>query len=339
MPALACPSCDTTQEVPEDFIPEDGTTIRCPDCGSSFKALPSGLTALAGDSSSEEQKDEEGTDVPYISGEDTAEEEERTSPRRDDPAVEGRLINELPSEINRPVTLASGRYALNENVHVGKEGSLRLKPGTSITGEQTLFVAEGPVHILGKPDEKVRFLQCGIALKGPHVDGSVVECTVFSGGVGGRGDGGRGFPEHAGGVTLMNTAPASVEIKNCKFEENSSPEQGGGILASHAQLALKDCAIVGNESSKGGGLKCEGDSQVAVVSCTFERNDCYEGSYVGGVGGGIACWRSSLEVKETTFRKNTSDQGGGAIFADSESKFSKQQNVFAENEPDNINRG
>ncbi|MBI5091798.1 MAG: hypothetical protein HZB26_05060 [Candidatus Hydrogenedentes bacterium] len=108
------------------------------------------------------------------------------------------------------------------------------------------------------------------------------------------------------GAALSIGGAASPAVSHCIFTRNSSDFQGNAVsLASPAPTALTNCVFVGNTgtgSHGGGALIIEYGSPV-VANCLFAGNRA----------GAITSSDASPVIVNSTFDRNVSDAGAGAI--------------------------
>lgn len=118
-----------------------------------------------------------------------------------------------------------------------------------------------------------------------------------------------------------------LTTRDCVFDNNFAPDQGGAIHNDGATLLVQNCQFYDNESDQGGAISNE--AGVAVIEDSlFEANQGTSGTF-GGDGGAIYSEGTNylndlLTVRRTIFRNNQggdsntssgSGGNGGAIFA------------------------
>jgi len=161
-----------------------------------------------------------------------------------------------------------------------------------------------------------------------------------------------------GGLSVRNSSSAVLE--NCSITDNQSSLDGGGIYCdSNVSLEISTSDIKQNISNCGGGIYCHygsslfieystisqnvsyssgggiwgsGQSSVTVTDCSIVRNGAYP-SGVGG-GGGIACWRTVLEMSRCFLVENGTIGNGGAVYCRSYSNPSIVNCTFSDNAAD-----
>lgn len=94
--------------------------------------------------------------------------------------------------------------------------------------------------------------------------------------------------------------------------------------AGDTNVLLKDLTIEKNEGKQGGGVHIENSQNVTIDHCTIQGN-------TGTRGGGIYTEHSTVEVKDSTFEKNTATDDGGAIAATQNSSLTVRNSKVLEN--------
>ena len=94
--------------------------------------------------------------------------------------------------------------------------------------------------------------------------------------------------------------------------------------AGDTNVLLKDLVIEENKGKQGGGVHIENSQNVTIDHCTIQGN-------TGTRGGGIYTERSTVEVKDSTFEKNTATDDGGAIAATQNSSLTVRNSKVLEN--------
>lgn len=94
--------------------------------------------------------------------------------------------------------------------------------------------------------------------------------------------------------------------------------------AGDTNVLLKDLTIEDNKGTQGGGVHIENSQNVTIDHCTIQGN-------TGTRGGGIYTEHSTVEVKDSTFEKNTATDDGGAIAATQNSSLTVRNSKVLEN--------
>lgn len=112
------------------------------------------------------------------------------------------------------------------------------------------------------------------------------------------------------GVTIKDAGDTNVLLKDLTIEKNKG-KQGGGVHIENSQnVTIDHCTIQGNTGTRGGGIYTE-HSTVEVKDSTFEKNTAVMN------GGAIAATQnSSLTVRNSKVLKNTSGDKAGGILAE-----------------------
>lgn len=122
----------------------------------------------------------------------------------------------------------------------------------------------------------------------------------------------------------------AVEKKEKKVEIVGGTITGGtdsGVTikdAGDTNVLLKDLTIEKNKGKQGGGVHIENSQNVTIDHCTIQGN-------TGTRGGGIYTEHSTVEVKDSTFEKNTATDDGGAIAATQNSSLTVRNSKVLEN--------
>ena len=97
--------------------------------------------------------------------------------------------------------------------------------------------------------------------------------------------------------------------------------------AGDTNVLLKDLTIEKNKGKQGGGVHIENSQNVTIDHCTIQGN-------TGTRGGGIYTEHSTVEVKDSTFEKNTATDDGGAIAATQNSSLTVRNSKVLEKAAD-----
>ena len=115
-----------------------------------------------------------------------------------------------------------------------------------------------------------------------------------------------------GAVSLMRTGSSFID---CEFSANSAIKGGGGIDCTYeASPLIKDSRFTANGAAYGGAVSCRSGSNPVITDSAFL------GNHSGGdfaLGGAVMAFRESSPVlARCTFGENSADHGG-ALFLDS----------------------
>ena len=135
--------------------------------------------------------------------------------------------------------------------------------------------------------------------------------TICNGGGGGNGT----------GIWCQGASPT---IRDCVFTGCHAWTAGGGLCVdSAASILLEDVVFRSNSSNGlGAGAHFTRVSDIVLVRCTFEGN--YAIPPAGGQGGGLSCWRSTIEMTDCAFVSNSASyQGSGARICLSEATLTR----------------
>ncbi|MCH7226053.1 choice-of-anchor Q domain-containing protein [Haloferula sp. A504] len=151
----------------------------------------------------------------------------------------------------------------------------------------------------------------------------------------GNGEGGT-FPDNVG-AGLVCEPNGSPTIRNCIFDDNHSPNLGGGIYIAwdpgKGSPSFTDC-VFSNNSARSGGAAFNQTPDATFLRCTFSGNntendgaavynqdstsfftDCdFEDNVAGRQAGAIFNEDSDLTFTGCDFRRNTAPFNGGAVF-------------------------
>jgi predicted outer membrane repeat protein len=111
------------------------------------------------------------------------------------------------------------------------------------------------------------------------------------------------------GGGIANQGNGTLLVRDCIFQENTSTAWGGGGIFANGDVELTRCILFdnlgGGGSAKGGGLAVIGNVQV--------NDSLIDDNYSNGSGGGIYLAGGNLTVSNTTIRNNRTVGDGGGI--------------------------
>lgn len=117
---------------------------------------------------------------------------------------------------------------------------------------------------------------------------------------------------------------ASLSVQNSTFDDNYAFRNGGGIFANEdSVITVEGSVFTYNQADSGGGLYLELSTTVDIATSEIANN------MVSNEGGGIYN-RETLNISDTTVRMNDAD-GGGGLYAGSNSQVSVKRSTFFEN--------
>ncbi|MEL6499177.1 MAG: choice-of-anchor Q domain-containing protein [Planctomycetota bacterium] len=169
--------------------------------------------------------------------------------------------------------------------------------------------------------------------------------------------------EDTGGLFFSDVSDAVV--RDCDFVRNLCPGSGGALRYSNADGTVIDSRFVENEASQAGALLAAGTCDVEVYNCVFTENSAladgdgnfrggaiaangggaseasitifnslFDGNIASGAGAIDANTASNIDVINSTFINNVSDEFGSAIWKTSGTADARVFNsVFSDNVP------
>lgn len=115
----------------------------------------------------------------------------------------------------------------------------------------------------------------------------------------------------APGILCQNASPV---IQNCKFVDCSNSGSGGAVYCVGSNAAISGNIFKNNSAASGGALAVSSGSNLTVSRNLFIYNHATQN---GGAVADLSTYGSTLFIRYCTFYQNTSDQFGGALFAQS----------------------
>ena len=111
----------------------------------------------------------------------------------------------------------------------------------------------------------------------------------------------------------MHNDGTIIRILNCRFENNSSGDSGGGASNySETDIELANCIFVGNSARRGGGI-FNNFSSPTLINCVFFRNDALQ------LGAAICSWNwegyycNPKLINCTLFANRSKETTGGIV--------------------------
>ena len=133
--------------------------------------------------------------------------------------------------------------------------------------------------------------------------------------------------ENGANSTSLLLTSATVSMKKCRFQQNSSPT-GGAISMSGSNVTFTDSIFVANTAANGGVMELRDDSVVSIQSCRFFANRV---SQRGGVLLGI---KSRLIVADSLLENNSANTTGGCVSLKGPSNLTMSSTVMMNNTAD-----
>jgi hypothetical protein len=193
-------------------------------------------------------------------------------------------------------TLAGSPYVVVCNVTAG---GLTIQPGVQVIFQSNyVFEVEGQLTAVGTAAAPIVFTGTNGGWQGiyfydaPPPASLLAYCSISN--------------AVNSGIRITNT---SVVISNCLIASNTSPANGGGILAVTAanNLVLQNCTLINNTCGFSGGGICAliGTNTLTMTECVVSNNFANPSKNVGTYyGGGVYVSGNSL-LKNCVVRDNT----------------------------------
>ena len=112
--------------------------------------------------------------------------------------------------------------------------------------------------------------------------------------------------ENGGGAMFIDDN-ASVSFLHCKFLNNHSGDDGGAIFNKGGTLSVKNCNFENNSGSESGGAIAN-QKQLDIFKSVFKENKSHNGGAIYNY------YHSTLTLRYSKFRNNSSDMFAGAIY-------------------------
>ena len=158
-----------------------------------------------------------------------------------------------------------------------------------------------------------------------NTPGSFVNCTFERNSVESR------LQRNGYGGSLCAVTNSHLTVHHCLFEKNTANHQGCATYIQESHINIKQCLFKENTANYSGGAVFIHKTRGSFVNCTFERTSAESRSQSNGFGGSVCAeTKSYLTVHHCLFKKNTSNDQGGAIFI-LESHINIKQCLFKEN--------
>jgi len=218
----------------------------------------------------------------------------------------------LSGDIGQDDVVGSGLgWYLNWNIHTANAGHVVRAEGVGTDAVLDGFTVEngalGPTGTIAGDE-----LMFGSGLYAVNADPTIRHCTfrhneaAFASG---------------GGVYLLDS---NAVLEDCRFLENYAHLGNGAGLMSYGTSRpviarcefARNVAVAGSGEASGGGLCHYGSEPIEVDACVFEDNQTrqfYSVSSYATYGGGLFSFASGITVRNSVFRRNRSQLGGGMI--------------------------
>jgi CSLREA domain-containing protein len=230
------------------------------------------------------------------------------------------------------INLTSGPLTISRNITINGPGPSQLEV-TRQAGNFGIFIINGHsiVSISGiKVTNGFGVFTQGGAIS--NIDGSTLTVSncVFSGNRGASGEAG-----------AIESESSILEVTNCTFANNTTPQVGGAIQTNSSNTTVASCTFNGNQASgNGGAIYKSGNNPLTVTNCTFSQNSAqgfggaiynvcvagatqtttvHDSTFTGNTsstesGGALAVVFGGYTLDNCTFVNNTASNGGGGIF-------------------------
>lgn len=120
-------------------------------------------------------------------------------------------------------------------------------------------------------------------------------------------DGNNHFIDAKGKTRIFNISADNIILKNIRFRNAYSYEEGSSINHEGNIIKIIDCEFEGNTSfENGGAIVCGWNSDLKITSSRFIENHANEGA-------AICNYNGRVSISKSKFQSNTSQKSGGAI--------------------------
>ncbi|MBX2799944.1 MAG: right-handed parallel beta-helix repeat-containing protein [Myxococcales bacterium] len=123
---------------------------------------------------------------------------------------------------------------------------------------------------------------------------------------------------------------ADVLIEDSLFRNGHGTSRGGAVYLRDTTAVIRRTRFEDSQAVYGGGLGTK-DSHVTIEDCHFERNEVTDPDGAGGYGGGLSVRGGTVHVVRSTFVRNRSEVGGGALDLSFTWSSRIEDSVFEEN--------
>lgn len=106
---------------------------------------------------------------------------------------------------------------------------------------------------------------------------------------------------------IFSISSNNIILKNIKFKNAYSYEEGSAISHEGGDLKILDCEFKDNYSfENGGAIVCGWNSNLKIINTNFIENHAVEG-------GAICNYNGKISISKSKFKKNSSQKSGGSI--------------------------
>ncbi len=225
---------------------------------------------------------------------------------------------------------ANSPYIIQGEITVHRDSALTVEEGTVISFYDSAFLkVEGYLKAVGTATDSIIFRSAQNSWLGirfqqtdtAYNDNLLFYYCVFRDAI--------GSPTHpdGGAVSIHNRDDISIFFSS--FIKNTAMHNGGGMYLENADIQIKNLEFIGNTTSfspetyKGGALYII-DSQMILENIFFEGNESV-------VAGAIYSDNTSLEIRNSSFVRNTSQGGGGALVCHNSGIYGIRNCLFERN--------
>ncbi len=200
------------------------------------------------------------------------------------------------------IEVSPGTYTGNGNWDIDFKGKAITLRSSSGPGQTTINCTEGHRCFYFHRGEKQHSVLRGFTIKGAVLSGSEIPSENSNW---------NPSPAHpvGGGIFCENSSPSII---NCVIKQCSA-ELGGGIASVGGSPLIVDSTIEQCRAGGfGAGIGLIKGSDARIVNCTIKRNTASD----NGVGGGVYCLQSSLEMAgcDISFNNAQGNAHGGGIY-------------------------
>lgn len=219
------------------------------------------------------------------------------------------VFSVAPCATATTIRVPGDALTIQEGIDLAAEGdTVLVTPGT-YTGDLNHRLDFGGTNIclISEAGAEVTVIDCqssgyGIRLQSGEDSASVIQGFTIRNGYG---------VGYGAGIWCNGTSPT---IRQCIIEDCYAWQVGGGLAVSDAATILvEDVVFRGNGTySIGGGASFASVAGVNLVRCAFENN--YAIPPAGGIGGGLACSDSAIEMTDCRFVSNAASTAGSGAW-------------------------
>jgi len=119
------------------------------------------------------------------------------------------------------------------------------------------------------------------------------------------------------GAGLFGRQDSSVAVANSVFSENAAANDGGAMYWFGADMVVTDSNIISNSALRGGGLYCDLSGATIISRSIIQDNQAGVdglGPTVVGQGGGMYCFATLGQIRDSIFTRNVANTSGGGVY-------------------------